>query len=266
MDGKIIYTSYGDLHIYDIDTQEEQVLRGLQRVGAPAWRSDGRWIAYGKEQIFGIDTYGGTLYPITEADKRYYYPAWHPTQPLIAYGVQEPGTNDAIYVQNIAEHQTWHIQLPYESVLQPAWSPDGEWLAFVGVRNGHKHIYRINVACIGQENCADQVELLVNDGRFNYSPAWSPDGKYLAYESYRSTEHWAIMLLSLEDRTQIQISPSGVDDHHPAWSADGQYLAVERQNPEGPGAEVFIIDMKGEVIKRISMFGGREPDWVTNKA
>lgn len=59
----------------------------------------------------------------------------------------------------------------------PAWSPDGNWLAFVRSTNGRRsfHVYVRRADGSGLQQ--------LTRGRFDESPAWSPDGQWIAYAS-----------------------------------------------------------------------------------
>jgi Tol biopolymer transport system component len=59
----------------------------------------------------------------------------------------------------------------------PAWSPDGQWLAFArstdGRRSFHVYVMRADGSGVRQ----------ITRGRFDEAPAWSPDGRWIAYVS-----------------------------------------------------------------------------------
>jgi dipeptidyl aminopeptidase/acylaminoacyl peptidase len=57
----------------------------------------------------------------------------------------------------------------------PAWSPDGQRIAFAGVRNGTLDVHVMNADGSGV------VRLTAEDTTLSFDPAWSPDGRRIAY-------------------------------------------------------------------------------------
>jgi tricorn protease len=55
-------------------------------------------------------------------------------------------------------------------------------------------------------------------------PAWSPDGRWLAYSRPVGPRHWAITLARLEDYTTHQVTIPVLYDTAPAFDPDGKYL------------------------------------------
>jgi TolB protein len=60
--------------------------------------------------------------------------------------------------------------------LDPAWSPDGGWIAYAG-RDGY------STELFASRPDGGEPVRLTSDGALNRSPAWSPDGQHLAYLS-----------------------------------------------------------------------------------
>ena len=64
-----------------------------------------------------------------------------------------------------------------DSAWAPAWSPDGQWLAFARSTDGRRsfHVYVMRPDGTGLRQ--------LTHGRYDESPSWSPDGQWIAYQS-----------------------------------------------------------------------------------
>jgi dipeptidyl aminopeptidase/acylaminoacyl peptidase len=71
-------------------------------------------------------------------------------------------------------------RLTFDDGLQfgPAWSPDGQYIAYSSDRGGKLDIW------VQQVSGGDAVQVTKGPGH-NWQPDWSPDGKYIAYRSDR---------------------------------------------------------------------------------
>ena len=59
--------------------------------------------------------------------------------------------------------------------MYPAWSPDGQRIAFMSWRNGRTEIFTADA------DGANQQLLIAMPAGDAVDPRWSPDGKYLAF-------------------------------------------------------------------------------------
>jgi len=117
----------------------------------------------------------------------------------------------------------------------PAWSPDGNNIAYVGkrIQEGDRHagfnVYLINALDGSNRHCVSR------DGRVNNDPdhlsrlAWSPDSKQIAFlqggpEQLLEYAPWELAVVNLPDGTIRQIGKKDRNFVHPQFSADGQYL------------------------------------------
>jgi Tol biopolymer transport system component/DNA-binding winged helix-turn-helix (wHTH) protein len=105
---------------------------------------------------------------------------------------------------------------PLLRVALPHWSPQGDRIAFSAQRQGQPwNIFLIPAS----GGAAEQITFgTVAD----LDPAWSPDGKTLAF----GQDHASIQLLNLENHTATKL-PGSDGLCCPRWSPDGRYLGAE---------------------------------------
>jgi len=99
----------------------------------------------------------------------------------------------------------------------PAWSPDGNQIAFASDRSGNWDVWVIPAT----GGVATQITFDPTD---DGAPCWSPDGAQIAISSERSgnSDIWAVPATG-GAATQITIHP-GID-RDPDWSPDGNQVA-----------------------------------------
>ncbi|MEW5872165.1 MAG: DUF4352 domain-containing protein [Chloroflexota bacterium] len=105
------------------------------------------------------------------------------------------------------------------------------------------------------------IKALTTNESWAFSPAWSPDGKYIAY---------AMGIFGNNDIYVMKADGSGVrnltkhtyNDFAPAWSPDGNKIAFTT-NRRGRSLEIFVMDANGANLKNITNNEGEdsEPAW-----
>ena len=100
----------------------------------------------------------------------------------------------------------------------PAWSPDGRYLAFSSHRDGNWELYVKDVR-------TGTLTRLTYTLDFEGGPSWSPDGQWLVYEGY-SEDNLDIYITRL-DGTQgpIRLTYDPAPDFDPVWSPGGREIA-----------------------------------------
>lgn len=106
--------------------------------------------------------------------------------------------------------------------LLPAWSPDGELLAFASPRRGLPEIGVIKSDGTG--------ERIITRGLL---PAWSPDGKWLAFFREEGSRR-QIWVVGVDGKNEKQLTTQG-GNAVPAWSPDGEWIAYWSGDERGYG-------------------------------
>jgi eukaryotic-like serine/threonine-protein kinase len=158
----------------------------------PAFSPDGDRIAFRSGRDGGgVFLMSATGESVTRLTTSGYFPHWSPDGSQI---VTSPdtyvtptdlgGSSDGLTIVNVGSGQTRALAIP-QRALQPAWSPNGARIAFFGVlpkRGGQRDIR--TVAADGSDLAQDGVAV-TDDPALDWSPTWSPDGRYLYFSSTR---------------------------------------------------------------------------------
>jgi hypothetical protein len=91
----------------------------------------------------------------------------------------------------------------------PAWSPDGDSLAFRNDRTGNFEIFVMNADGSDQTN-------LTNDPGLDRQPAWSPDGSALAFGTDR-TGNYEVFSMASDGSNQKNLTNHPAVDNQPDW-------------------------------------------------
>jgi TolB protein len=101
--------------------------------------------------------------------------------------------------------------------FEPAWSPDGRSVAMTIDTGGN-----LDVGVVSADG--GQVERFTTAREVEFGPAWSPDGQHLYYTATRS-RGFDIYRLRVADRSSVAVVTTGGDQVQPAVSPDGKTLA-----------------------------------------
>ncbi|MGQ0765023.1 MAG: amidohydrolase family protein [Gemmatimonadota bacterium] len=139
-------------------------------------------------------------------------------------------------------------------IVGPVISPDGSRVAFVALGD----LFVAPVAGGG-----GRPVNLTNDRFLDAEPAWSRDGRYLAWSSDRGgslLDIWVRDMTTGESRQLTNLSTSAMS---PAWSPDGGRIAFLDVDGIWRRASVSVVDVETGKVTRVreSMFGPGAPTW-----
>jgi TolB protein len=134
-----------------------------------------------------------------------------------------------------------------EPLMSPAWSPDGQSLAYVSFEDRLPSIY------VQQLRSGERRRVSAKAG-VNQAPAFSPDGKKLALTLSTRDGNLDIYTLDLATQALVRITDDPGIDTEPQWSKDGQSLYFTSDRAGGP--QIYRIGVQpGDKPRRLTFQG-----------
>lgn len=126
-------------------------------------------------------------------------------------------------------------------------------IAYVAKLTGNKEIRAVDFD--GQ----NPVQITSNRS-INISPAWSPDGKTIAFTSFKRRNPDLYFVNVSERRPRLFLGVAGLNAA-PAWSPDGRRLALMMR--KGGSSEIFLVDRDGSNLVRLTRtdYNEASPTW-----
>ncbi|MFH2103474.1 MAG: hypothetical protein ABIJ39_09005 [Chloroflexota bacterium] len=212
-----------------------------------------------RTEILIMDADGSNQRPLRTLDEDIYeeiHLAWSPDGGEIAFNF-----HGDIYIMSAdgSELRNFTDSQSYDD--SPAWSPDGQYLAYASTQAGVLHpsgqalfvdIYTIRI------DGSDPTRLTSSD-RYCSNPAWSPSGEFIAYDCLLA-ESSEIYIVSATGAGQ-EIPSANIDGyhHHPAWSPDGRSIAFTSSTLNG-WLGISIMEPDGSNVREINT-SGSAPTW-----
>ncbi|HEY3176724.1 MAG TPA: S41 family peptidase [Candidatus Polarisedimenticolia bacterium] len=125
----------------------------------------------------------------------------------------------------------------------PAWSPDGKWIAYLSDRSGE---YQIHVA--GADGKTPDRQVTKEGAIFRYPPRWSPDSLKVAFSDKTMSLWWCDVATG--KLTKIDKGMDGeVFDYQ--WSGDSKWVAWSR--PVATGfSKIMLYSLDTGVVTAVS--------------
>lgn len=192
-------------------------------------------------------------------------PSWSPDGQRIAFEVRTlPGQDgnprhaSSIYVVSTDGSEVARLTDEQGYDEAPAWSPDGNYVAFHSNRDGSWDLYTANVH-------SGELEQVTDDQPPNYEPAWSPDGEQIAFFSTPGLgEDLDIYVINANGDNVRRLTENESDNARPAWSPDGEQIAFETDRDGN--WEIYTMNVDGSNQIRLTNHpqADRGPVWSPN--
>lgn len=150
-----------------------------------------------------------------------------------------------------------------ENDAQPAFSPDGEYLAFASGRTGQGDLYLYHFFAEG----SPLIQVTYEAGGSEMYPAWDPAGRRLAFTGHLGGEDHVFVVddvralaaepdeakrRTLARRLTRDLTPGwAVSCLAPSFSPDGRWVAFYAREGSGERADLYVVPVEGGEPRRL---------------
>lgn len=265
-EGRIVFYSAREDHtnnqIYMMSAEGGHQIRMTYGAGShvdPDVSPDGRQILFtsnqtgnGRNDIFLRDRFG-VVHNLTNHPATDEWARWSPDGTQIVFGSDRDGVFQ-IYVMNADGSDVRRLTNPPKLARYPSWSPDGTQIIF---RSG------IDVGIIAADGSGPAIALTQEIApSFAQMPAISPDGKSVAFMSFREG-YCSVFHMTIDGSDEVNLTPKNPADaasswcsRTPSWSTDGETIFFMSQRPSTGGVnQVFAMKADGTGLRQLTGAG-----------
>ena len=250
--GGIIYSQFGQLHIYDFATNQTHVVNVSVHGDLPQLRphfkkvSDEidnydvspngvRAVFEAHGDIFTVPAKHGSIENLTSSpgveDRD---PAWSPDGKTIAYFCDRDGEYD-LYIQSqngIGETRMISLGQQNAFYYKLAWSPDGKKLTFTDQK---LNLWYVDLNSSNPKPIKVATDSYDDNTLHEFDATWSPDSKWLTYTMLMPNFLHSVFVYSLTDHKSHQKTDLDSDCLYPVFGANGKHLYFTSSTNTGLG-------------------------------
>jgi len=244
----------------------------------------------GARELFVMDYDGYGPRQVTADGFLSLMPRWSPDRRFLVFTTYRSRTKQDIDAIELATGKRVTLISMAGLNITPAFSPDGNDLAFASSQDGNSELYKAELktktvsrltvnsggdlspswsptgrelAFVSDRGGSPQVYLMSADGSnvrrltfegdHNAAPAWSPRGNWIAYVCRTPDRQFKLCLITPDGQKRVQLtSGQGVDDS-PSWSPDGRHLVFS--SIKDGKSHIYMVNSDGTDLERLTSGG-----------
>jgi TolB protein len=259
---RIVFESNRDgpnLQIYDMNVNGNEVRRlthsSTNDLG-PVWNPDGKWIVFrsfqgDSGQLEAVRPDGSARHLVSNR-KDIGWPRISPDGKRIAFKSSDEKGANVILTVNLDGSDLQTVPTGLDRPWDPVWSPDGKQLVFAEEPPDGVDPTTQRESVYISDTYGHNRRLLATFPGFIQLPAWSPDGRTIAYQTWTGKRGDAdIVLLDVATAkfTTLTHRERPYLDETPAWLPDGRLLF---QSTRDGRYEIYVMNADGSSQQRLT--------------
>jgi TolB protein len=257
-------TGQKEIWSMDFDGQnQQQMTRDRAYVQSPTVSADGKLVAYASMvtgvgwQLRVIDTETRRQKAFLNPQTSYLTtPSFSPDNKKLWFAMAY-GDSGQLTAANMDGSGRERVSKNRAIEVEPRLNPkNSAELMFISDRTGKPQLYKMNVDGSG-------VEMITTNEGDVANPAWSPDGRFVAFAWTRGyvPGNFNIFIQTVANKQFVQLTKENGSNENPSWAPDNVHL-VYSNTKRGGSTQIYSMLANGTRVRQLTTAGNNaQPVW-----